>query len=464
MKRKQGIHKKLMQLHLFLITLTVVLFECAFFFSIYQYYYTNTEQLLSSHAQNSADFAMRFTDLSPYHLKNTIPNMVNEFQMKGAEMQIISPSGAVLASSAGFVSYESIQLKTIQDATNEQPHIWKGKNDETDERVMAVSVPLSFEDQTIVYFRYIISLSNIDQLVQRQTAIAIGIGIGIIFIVWLLSRALARKITKPLIKITEASKRFAKGDFDSSLNENYIGELGTLAKSFNEMCQAMLQHENLKDQFISSISHELRTPLTSLKGWSDTLIDGSLEKPDEMKAGMTIIKKETERLIDLVEELLDFSRMNNEVFRIQPDKFNVRSLIEEVTQQLEKQFSKKHIDLTIHVPNKIEVVADRNRMKQVLLNLVDNAIKFNHPKGTIAISGNVKGSYLNLVIEDSGEGIKLTDLPHISTPFYKPNNKARGAGLGLAISKRIIELHHGRIEINSHYGEGTKILISMPLD
>lgn len=464
MKRKTGIRKRLMQLHLFIITLTVVLFECVFFISIYQYYYINTEQLLVSHAKNSANFAMRFTDLSPSNLQYTIPDMINEFQMKGAEMQIVTPSGTVLLSSSGFLPEESVNLDMLQSASIDQPAIWKGNNPQTDERVMAAVVPLTFEDQTIIYFRYIISLTNIDHLVEQQGTIAIAIGIGIIFIVLLLSKALAMKITTPLTKITEASKRFAKGEFDARINENYIGELGTLAKSFNEMCYALLQHEKMKDQFISSISHELRTPLTSIKGWSETLMGGSLNNPQEMNTGMQIITKETERLIKLVEELLDFSRMNNEAFQIQPSMFRAEPLIHEVTQQLEKQLHKKHIALAIDVPKGAELMADRDRMKQVFINLLDNAIKYSNLNGVVKLSCTVKANHVDICIEDFGMGIKATDLPNIATPFYKPNDKVTGAGLGLAISKHIIELHHGQLLIDSTYEKGTKVTVSLPVE
>ncbi|WP_052345811.1 cell wall metabolism sensor histidine kinase WalK [Paucisalibacillus sp. EB02] len=462
-KSKPGIRKRLLRLHLFIITLTVVLFESIFFIGIYQYYYRNTEDVISSHAQSSANFAMKFSDLSPYNLKNSLPDMIREFKMQGAEMQIVLPSGKVLASSTGFLPEHNIEENILNTASIDQPSVWKGKNPGTDERIMAAVVPLNYDGQTIIYFRYVISLSNIDHLVQKIITIALAIGVSIIFVVLLLSKALATKITTPLTQITEASKRFAKGDFDSSINESYIGELGTLAKSFNDMCNALLQHEKLKDQFVSSISHELRTPLTSIKGWSETLLVGSLNNPDEMKTGMKIISRETERLIILVEELLDFSRMNNEAFHIEPNKFHVENLIKEVAEQLEKQLKKKQIELGIHVSDYIDLIADRNRIKQVLINLLDNAIKFSSPEGKIIISCYLSGNHCMIEVKDNGAGIKNTDLPNISNPFYKPNQQTTGVGLGLAICKHIIDLHHGRLEIDSTFGQGTKVTISIPM-
>ncbi|WP_026906402.1 sensor histidine kinase [Paucisalibacillus globulus] len=464
LKKSKGIRKQLLQLHLFIITLTVILFESIFFIGIYQYYYRNTEQVISSHAESSANFAMKFSDLSPYNVKNSLPDMIHEFRMEGAEMQIVLPSGKIVASSTGFLPEYSIKENTLNQASIDRPSIWKGKNPGTDERIMAAIVPLKYEGQTVIYFRYIISLSNIDHLVQNIITIALVIGLGIVLLVLLLSKALAKKITTPLTQITEASKRFAKGDFDASINENYIGELGTLAKSFNEMCNALLQHEKLKDQFVSSVSHELRTPLTSIKGWSETLMVGSLNNPDEMNTGMKIITKETERLIILVEELLDFSRMNNEAFHIEPNSFNIEKIIQEVTQQLEKQFRKKQIEVEIYIANSIDIIADRNRIKQVLINLLDNAIKFSNPGGKIFVSSYQHGNHCMIEVEDNGVGIKNTDMPNISNPFYKLNPKTTGVGLGLAISKHIVELHHGRLTIESTFGQGTKVTISIPMN
>ncbi|WP_217585927.1 sensor histidine kinase [Lentibacillus saliphilus] len=462
-KRKPGIQKRLMKIHFIVITLTVVLFECVVFFSLYQYYYKNTEQIVLSHAKNSANFATRFTDLSPYNLKHKIPDMIREFQIQGAEMQVVSPTGTILASSTGFLQEHTIDSTTLKNASIEQPSVWKGRNDETSERIMAIVVPVKFEGQPAIYFRYVTSLSNIDHAVQRLSGLAITIGLSIIVVVLLLSRALAKKITAPLSDITEASKRFARGDFDTSINENYIGELGILAKSFNEMSHALLKQEQVKDQFISSISHELRTPLTSIKGWSETLRFGDMDNHEELNTGITIITNETERLIQLVEELLDFSKVNQEVFQIDPHKFSINQLITEVSQQFDKQLKKKGIELTVYATNNVDIVADYNRLKQVFVNVLDNAIKYSHMNSSINIECAIKKNYCTVSVEDFGQGIKAADLQHIATPFYKPNNNVTGAGLGLAISKHIIERHHGQLVIDSIYEKGTKVTISLPI-
>ncbi len=464
MRQRKGIGRRLLMLHLFIISLTVVLLEVVFFVSIYQYYYKNTEQLLSSHAKNAGSFAMRFTEWTPANGKNMMQDMLNEFQMQGTEMQIVSPTGAVLASSTGFLPNESISLSALHAAKQNEPSIWKGRNPGTDERVMATVVPLVYDDETELYFRYVISLENIDRLVERQGTIAVAIGIGIIVIVLLLSKALARKITTPLSQLTEASKRFAEGEFDKRIDENYIGELGTLAASFNDMCHSLLQHEKMKDQFISSISHELRTPLTSIKGWGETLLGGDLNDREETQQGMQIITSETERLIALVEELLDFSRMNTDTFQIHPSVFLLDHLIHEMRRQFEKQLTKKQIKLETECEAGLKVMADRNRVKQVLINLLDNAIKHSPPQSTVTLSCLQDHGALKMIVKDQGSGIRASDLPHIVSPFYKPNDKEKGVGLGLAISKHIIELHHGKLAIESEEGKGTIVTVRIPME
>ncbi|MBP1916194.1 sensor histidine kinase [Lederbergia galactosidilytica] len=462
MKRHTSIRKRLLLQHLLIVTVTVVLLEAVFFISIYQYYYKNTEDVLISHAKNSANFATKFMDLSPFTLHNTIPKIMNEFQMPNAEMQIVSPAGNILASSTGFSQSESIHREILQSATSAEPAIWTGKNMATDERVMASVVPLKYDEETTMYFRYVVSLSNIDKVVKKQGAIALLIGLAIILVVMLLSRTLAKQITTPLTQITEASKQFAKGDFEKGIKEDYIGELGILAHSFNNMAQELLQHEKMKNQFLSTISHELRTPLTSIKGWSETLLSGDLKDVKETETGLQIITKETARLIKLVEELLDFSRINNDSLKIQPSSFLLLPLFEEVKKQFEKQLKKRSLEFTLELPATFKLYADRNRVKQVFINLIDNAIKYGG-NSSILLNGKINGHLLTITVMDHGPGIEEKYLSKLTTPFYKVHENSSGTGLGLAISRRIVEAHHGQFSIESKVGNWTKVTIIFPL-
>ncbi|MBS4209303.1 HAMP domain-containing sensor histidine kinase [Bacillus sp. FJAT-50079] len=463
MNRKTGIQKRLFFQHLLIISLTVSLLEGVFFVSIYQYYYKSTEEMLTAHAKTSANFAMRFLDISPFNIQLNLSKLLNEFMMPQAEMQIISPSGDIIVSSTGFPTNETIDTEQLRAATIEQPAAWKGRSKIADERIMATIVPLQYEDETFIYFRYVISLSLIDQLFWKLSLFAIGIGILIISLVMLFSVILAKKITTPLTNLTEASKQLAEGHFTTRINENYIGELGTLATSFNELGRSLLQHENLKNQFISSVSHELRTPLTSIKGWSETLISGSLDDMQELITGLQIITNETDRLKTMVEELLDFSQFNHQLLKIEKTTFPICTLISEVVLQFDKHCKSKQISLQVEAVPDILLYADKNRIKQVFINLIDNAIKYSDQGGNITIDGTVDQASLICKVRDTGAGINKKDLPNIMDPFYKANENVAGAGLGLAICQQIIKLHHGQLTIESEEGTGTIVTVILPL-
>src|SRR5690606_8801879 len=463
MTKEVGIKKRLFLQQFMIITLTVAMLEGVFFVSIYQYYYKNTEEIITSYAKNAANFATRFMDLSPFNLQYSMPKMIQEFKMSQAEMQIVSPSGEVLMSSSGFSPHGTIDQLELVKATLETPSTWVGENPDTGERILAAAVPLEFEDEPTIYFRFVISLEKIDEFVKRLIIIALCIGVGIVTIVLILSYAIAKRITTPLTHITNAAKQFSNGNFDMNIEENYIGELGTLAKSFNEMSHSLQQHETMKNRFISSVSHELRTPLTSIKGWSETLLSGNLQDKQETETGLRIITNETDRLIKMVEELLDFSRLNNETMKIEKMDFKFHELVDEVVKQFDKQLKKKQVHIRVDVSDEVSLHADRNRIKQLLINLIDNALNYSGEDSVIEIKGYIQNQSFIGEINDNGCGIKEEDLKNIHKPFYKANENTTGTGLGLAICQQIINLHNGQLIIKSEVGVGTKAAFMLPV-
>lgn len=464
-KHKKGIRYYLMLQHVIVISVAVLLFEFVVFIGLYQYYYRNTEEILSSHAKNAVHFAMRSTELSPFNLQYIILEMINDYQLKGTEMQIVSPSGNILASSSGFSPKYTVDRRLLQESEVNQPVVWKGHNEGTKERVMAVVVPLENEEERLIYFRYITSLERIDKVFKKQMSLSLGIGLAIILVASLLSLAFAKQITTPLIQLTKASKRLSKGEYDAMISQGkYLGELDTLAKSFNEMTHGLLQHEKMKNQFISSVSHELRTPLTSIKGWSDTLLTGDLKNWKEVRQGLHIISEEASRLTEMVENLLDFSSINNQSFTLNPTTFHVPTFLSDVILQFEKLGKKKGIEITVQTSPDVSIYADRNRMKQVFINVIDNAIKYSQPGELIEINATVQCGRIIFSIKDEGQGMTEEVLEQVTTPFYKGNSNTSGTGLGLSICKDIVELHHGELHIESKLDKGTNVIISLPYD
>lgn len=236
-----------------------------------------------------------------------------------------------------------------------------------------------------------------------------------------------------------------------------------MSKTLNYMADEIVKTDQLKNDFISSISHELRTPLTGIKGWAEMLgsPDGITEK--EINFGLRMINSESDRLIKLVEDLLNFSRYESNRIELHPTRFAYATLVEEVTLQLQSKANEKNIRMKLD-STPVNIYADEDKIRQVLLNILENAIKFSPRDSEIVIKQYELNGKAICMIRDEGIGIKEEQLLHIMNSFYKADVKSVGAGLGLAISRTIILKHGGTIEVNSAYGKGTEVYIELPLN
>jgi signal transduction histidine kinase len=273
------------------------------------------------------------------------------------------------------------------------------------------------------------------------------------------SISISQSIIKPINSITDTAKKMAKGNFNVKASKKYDDEVGTLSDTLNYMADEILKSEKLKNDFISSISHELRTPLTSIKGWAFTLKRPGFNDDRKREEALDIIIEESERLTSLVEELLDFSRFQAGRITLNLENVNLGELLNKTISELEPRFERNNI----FVQNKIQEVqlikADKNRLKQVFINILDNAVKFSEAGGIITIELFSNEKEIVIAIEDTGCGIPEEDLKKVLQKFYKVQINKPGSGIGLAVCDEIIKLHGGKIEIESKEGAGTKVSI-----
>ena len=230
------------------------------------------------------------------------------------------------------------------------------------------------------------------------------------------------------------------------------------------MTKEITRADQAKNEFISSISHELRTPLTSIKGWAETLQDLQ-DDPDVTAEGLGIISKETDRLIILVNDLLDFSKLQGRRIELKKEEFSINHLLADIHNQFAVRCHQEKIKMTVLTDNKeCWVIADYNRLKQVFINIVDNAMKFTvgRPRAEIKISSQVLDDQVVMIIEDNGSGIAPEDLKRVKEKFYKGSSNKSGTGLGLSIASEIMELHGGKMLLDSTQGKGTKVVLVMP--
>ena len=288
--------------------------------------------------------------------------------------------------------------------------------------------------------------------------------------VYLVGIAFAKSLVRPIRELGAAARKIAGGDFKTRISREADDELGELCETVNSMADELETAERLKNDFISSVSHELRTPLTAIQGWAETLSDigheGSIS-PDEqqlMEKGMRVILDETQRLSGMVEELLDFSRMESGRLNMQKEKMDILAELEEAVLIYEEKAKKENILVRYTGPGMLPVIfGDRARLRQVFINVIDNAIKYSDAGGEIRISATVRGDSILIQVSDDGIGIAPEDLPRVKMRFYKGNYSRRGSGIGLAVADEIISQHGGSLTLTSTVGVGTTVNILLPI-
>lgn len=448
---KKGMTRQIV-LHYFLVVfLTILLVEMVFLFAIRTYYYDGISNYLQSSFDNT-------------NAPTNSRDLISTYTLDKAEVQVLDLKGNVIQNSTPFRLDKPIQTGDIPQALTGSTGRWIGKQAGTGEDVMAVTRMIQINGDKSYLVRYVTSLELVNQKLFYITLVSTGIGIIILIVVLIVSVGLANSIVKPINNIINVSTLMAKGDFNVRIKGNYPHEIGDLASTLNYMADEIVQSNQVKDDFISSISHELRTPLTGIKGWSETLVSGGFD-PEETKLGMSIISKETDRLIGLVEEMLDFSKLQQNQMKLVMGEVNMKELLQETMLNVWAKAEQKKISLSLQPGERPFIVyADGNRLKQVFLNLVDNAIKFSPDGSTIALMiTEMAPDKVRISVKDPGIGISPEFLEKVKDRFFQVNPNQGGTGLGLAITQQIVKLHEGEMHIESELDQGTTVSVDLPL-
>ena len=457
---KKGMRRQIVLHYILVVFLALLLVEVIFLLAIRTYYYESIYTTITTHINTAEGYFQKYQISG-----ETVPlqEVLDSFTLNNTELEILTLNGDMITSSTGFQPDRTITTSDVPEAAGGGIGRWVGRQAGTNESVMAVSKVLKIHGKDTFVLRYLTSVEGINADLLNLSLLSVGIGAAVLAIVVIFSFGLANSIVKPLNNITAVSAQMAKGRFNTRIKGNYKYEIGDLASTLNYMAQEIVRSNQIKDDFISSISHELRTPLTSIKGWSETLISGGYD-PDETKLGMGIISKESDRLIGLVEEILDFSKLQQNEMKLSMGTVNVKELLQETILNVWAKAEKKKIHLHLDSEENIFVKGDANRLKQVFLNLVDNAIKFSHPESVIGLTaGRLSGTEARMTVHDAGIGISEEHLSRVRDRFFQVDALNGGTGLGLAISQQLIELHNGRLEMNSELGKGTEVTVILPL-
>ncbi len=464
----EGLRKRVIKNYFIIIIITVTLFEGLFIFYIQNYYYDSVRQSLKA----QVDYTNSVYNTSINNIENTtfdekISNILDKQRIGGSSKfatQVINKDKYIIIDQYGIKKYDKIETEDVERALKGVKDLYPVtyKIDATNEHVMSVSVPIKINNVIEGAIRYTVSLTEVDATIFKLALGLILAGIFILIIAISLSLRFAETIIQPLIELKEFANELAHGNFSIKLKDTSISddEIGDLAKTFVHMASEIDKSEKLKEEFISSISHELRTPLTSIKGWSETLGYEGITR-DELDLGLGIIQDETERLIKLVEELLDFSRLASDRIKLKIDTVDVKRLAIGVVNQLKVKSGEKDINLKADFETEnIELIqGDKDRLRQVLINLVQNSIKFTEEGGFIHIIVSQDEEYTTIKVVDNGAGIEKENLEKVLDKFFQEDYNKAGSGLGLAISNEIVKLHGGEMTLNSKKGIGTSITV-----
>ncbi|MDE6837323.1 MAG: HAMP domain-containing protein [Acutalibacter sp.] len=389
----------------------------------------------------------------------------NYFQDRAKmEIMAISKDGRVVITSTGFEPDRQQDMPDYQLAL-ESPDSsgkWVGELN-TGEKVMAITRAVRDEDGRLIgSIRYMVSMERADQQTRLVIEILILAGIFIMMLLTFSGVYFIRSILVPVRQVSQSARQIAQGDFEVRIQKAHNDEIGQLCDTVNDMAEELGAAERMKNEFISSVSHELRTPLTAIKGWAETLRDGA-DKATEEK-GMNVIIRESERLSGLVEELLDFSRLQNGRMQLVSERLDLLAELDEAV-YLFTERARTEGKALIYQENEClaPVYGDRNRLRQVFVNILDNALKYTEAGGSVTVSSQVEAERVRVMVEDTGCGIPAEHLPNVKKKFYKANQLVRGSGIGLAMADEIIAMHNGGLELESKEGEGTKVVIFFPL-
>jgi signal transduction histidine kinase len=444
------------------IVLIILIFEIIFMIGIREYYYGSIHRLLIDRANISAEFYDKYLPDSSLQYKGRyiIENYGDD---EYCTLQILNKDGRIIESSSRFNSNKTIQTSDFISAINGQVDRYIGRDSETGEKILSISLPLSYGYGQTAVIRYITSIEEVDRVSDNLIFKIWIIGLLVLILALIVSFILARSIIRPVKELILVSEKMAKGDFSIRGSIEEKNEMGKLSDTLNYMADEIEKTNKIKNEFISSISHELRTPLTAIKGWNETLLSTEDEISEELQIGLQIISSETNRLIGLTEELLDFSKLESNKLTLYEEEFKLQNILREVANQYKHRAREKEVKIIVDIDDDLpEIQGDRNRLKQVFINILDNALKFSGMGSKIEVEVRQIQAMLLISFKDYGIGIKKEDLPKVKEKFYKGRSRVSGSGLGLSICNGIVELHGGRLEIESEYEKGTVVKIYLP--
>ncbi len=469
---RSGITRRWLCGSLLMTVLLVLLVEGMFLYSCTRSYYNSVQQTMYRRFSSISGQLKMYTGDTAQKASASrsvaLRRMVEQFSDKDKyEFMLLDSYGSVIASSSGTDAEGILTSADFEQAqeTGDGMGVAIYRTDSS-EMVMAVCCLVPYAAEDVAAMRLVTSLTLVQNQLKNVFLISIVVVIAILGFTVASGLYFVRSIVVPLGQVERTAASIARGELDVRLpvTGDARDEVDRLRGTINRMAEGLEETEKMKNEFISSVSHELRTPLTSIRGWVETL--RTLDDPEDenYRKGLEIINNETARLYNMVEELLDFSRLQNGRLKMSCHPLDLVAELTDAVLFCEARIQREGLLLSYSEPEEmIPVYADPNRLRQVFINILDNAIKYSAPGGRITVK-IWQGEYKAFIeIIDQGRGIPPEDLENVKTKFYKGSNSVRGSGIGLALVDSIMTALDGTLDLKSTLGRGTVVTLGLPI-
>lgn len=448
--------------NIFLVIAAAVCIAAVAFSSLYSSLYAEKIEALA------IDYSEEFSALSSTNVitfKDTAISIAGNFKHKDKiEVQVIDRFGDVFVSTTGFSADVGEMPDYLKAKQTKKFEVYRGKSS-TRESIMAGTVMIYSEDgQELGAYRWITSMTGTNTFIGYVIAIVVLICAVILVITGVTGLFFVKSIVNPIRDVSNIARTIAMGNFDARIEIKKDDEIGELCDAINYMASELSNSENIKNDFISSVSHELRTPLTAIRGWGETAKMSLGTDPELVDRGLDVVLSEADRLSSLVEELLDFSRMQTGRLSLVSQPMDVALILRESADMYKELAKKQEIELVLTAAaEEIKVLGDKNRLKQVFINVIDNAVKYTEAGGQVLVNLDTEEACVRITVKDTGVGIPAEDIDRVKEKFYKANKTVRGSGIGLAVADEIIKQHDGLLFIESIENVGTTVTVVLPI-
>ncbi len=380
------------------------------------------------------------------------------------EVQVLDSGGRMLVSTTAFQTYGE-KMPDYESAKTSKDGIatFRGENSDGESVFACTTIVKNNKGEALGAYRWITSMELIDKQIHYFVFFVILVGIAVLGLCAFSGRFFIKSIVIPIQDVGNIARKIAMGDFESRIEIKSDDEIGELCDAINYMASELSSAETIKNDFISSVSHELRTPLTAIRGWGETARMSVGSDEELVTRGLDVVLSEAERLGNLVEELLDFSRMQSGRLSVNTRPIDVSELLSTTASMYTELARQQGIELSYTAAMSATVLGDPDRLKQVFVNVIDNAVKYTEKGGLVLVTQQIEEACVRILVKDTGVGIPAQDIDKVKEKFFKSNKTVRGSGIGLAVADEIIKQHQGLLFLESTEGVGTTVTIVLPL-